>query len=378
MMRLCFVDLAPWDYDVATPTIKPLGGSQSALCYLAIKLAKAGHNVTVLTGTTKPGIVCDVECLSVEANLNQWFFQYSKFDAVVVLNAPSYGAKLRGIMPPSTRLILWTHHAANQIAMRKLEQPDIRDAWDCIVCVSDWQARDVMERFGCDPARVTVLRNAIAPAFEGLFDSKSHLSAVKSGTPHQLVYTSTPYRGLQFLASIFPAYRADHPEATLDAYSSMAVYMESQEKDRRQFSHIYDVLGEIGGVRLLGSLPQPDLAKRLTAAHIWAYPNAFPETSCIAAMEAMAAGLQIVTSDLGALPETCAGFAKLVPIDIEIDDDNASIMVKGGDTYTAAFTEALLESRSDPATLWSQVRHMNDNHTWSVRAREWVEHLNAA
>ena len=113
MMRICFVDFAPWDYDVATPSIKPLGGSQSALCYLAIALAKSGHHVTVLTGSTKPGVVRGVECLNVTANCNQWFFQYSEFDAVGVLNAPGNGRKLRDIMPPSTRLILWVHHAAN-------------------------------------------------------------------------------------------------------------------------------------------------------------------------------------------------------------------------------------------------------------------------
>lgn len=373
-MRLCFIDFAPWDYDVATPTIKPLGGSQSALCYLAIALARKGHAVTALTGVAKPGSVRGVECLNVTANCNQWFFQFSEFDAVIVLNAAGNGRKLRDIMPRSTRLILWTQHAANQGAMRNLEQPAIRDAWDGIVCVSDWQARDIVGRFGCDPVRMTVLRNAIAPAFQGLFVSKYHLAVVKSGPP-QLVYTSTPYRGLQFLTSIFPAYKADHPDATLDAYSSMAVYMESEEKDRQQFSRIYDALGEIGGVRLAGSLPQPELAKRLAEAHIWAYPNAFPETSCIAAMEAMAAGLQIVTSDLGALPETCAGFAKLVPIDIEIDEDSASITVKGGNDYIAAFTEALFETRSDPAKLYDQVFYMNQHHTWLVRARQWTDYL---
>src|SRR5205085_11659760 len=62
-----------------------------------------------------------------------------------------------------------------------------------------------------------------------------------------------------------------------------------------------------------GSVPQTELAKSLRRASVLAYPNTFAETGCIAAMEALAAGLLVVSSDLGALPETCEGWGRLVP-----------------------------------------------------------------
>src|SRR5436190_17314187 len=56
-MNWIFLDSIEWDYDVATPMERPLGGSQSALCYLASALARRGHAVATLTATKIPRVV---------------------------------------------------------------------------------------------------------------------------------------------------------------------------------------------------------------------------------------------------------------------------------------------------------------------------------
>jgi glycosyltransferase involved in cell wall biosynthesis len=62
-----------------------------------------------------------------------------------------------------------------------------------------------------------------------------------------------------------------------------------------------------------GSIPNSELRAELPTFDILAYPNTFEETSCIAVIEALSAGLRVVTSNLGALPETTEGWARMYP-----------------------------------------------------------------
>ncbi len=81
----------------------------------------------------------------------------------------------------------------------------------------------------------------------------------------------------------------------------MEVYRVPQAADEAQFGMLYHRCRETPGVEYIGSLAQPELAAALMSVAMLAYPNTFAETGCIAAMEAMAAGCWIVTSDFGAL-----------------------------------------------------------------------------
>ena len=47
-MRLAFVDPIDWDYTVQTAFERPLGGSQSALCYLTAALLAEGMSYSCI------------------------------------------------------------------------------------------------------------------------------------------------------------------------------------------------------------------------------------------------------------------------------------------------------------------------------------------
>jgi glycosyltransferase involved in cell wall biosynthesis len=262
-------------------------------------------------------------------------------------------------------MVFWTGHADDQAVVADLDLAEVRDGWDRFLFVSEWQRGRFVARFGIEPGRTGLLRNAIGPCFEGLYADRDDLARAKAHGPPVLAYTSTPFRGLDLLLAGWPLLTRP---ATLEVFSSMKVYGGGDLDE--PFRGLYRACAETPGVQHRGSLPQPELAPALRGAHVLAYPNTFPETSCISVMEAMAAGMLVVTAARAALPETAAGFAELV----EPDPEPRAFVL----SFYRALDEAL-GTLGEPETLdrlWAQVRHVNRYCTWAVRARElapWAE-----
>lgn len=358
-MDIVFVDAAAWAYDPDTPFQRPLGGSQSAACYLTPELVKMGHRVTLASRDAAVTVVRGVHCQPVPG-IEQGMLHDA--DCVVHLGGVHPGlAEFQALCRPGARHILWTGLAHDQPFVAPLASPAIRALFSGFAMVSEWQADCFHQAFGLDPARIGILRNAVGPAFAELFAEAPILPA-KSGPP-TLCYTSAPYRGLDRLLAAFTLIRAAVPDAHLDIYSSMAVYNALLDP----FRPLYDAARSAPGVTYHGAVAQPALARALQGATMLAYPNTFAETSCIAVMEAMAAGCTIVTSDLGALPETGAGFVELMrpPADPH--------------AHAEAFADRVIESlaarESDPAGteahLRAQVDHTVAENNWARRAEQW-------
>src|SRR5439155_27137564 len=107
------------------------------------------------------------------------------------------------------------------------------------------------------------------------------------------------------------------PGVRLEVFSDVGASLMAPAEDEKQHGALYRLARETEGVECVGSIAQPQLARAMAEVSVWSYPNTFAETWCIAAMEAMAAGCRVVTSDRGALAETTAGFARLVPSDLD-------------------------------------------------------------
>lgn len=355
---MALVDFVDWDYDVDTPFERPLGGAHSAACYLAIALARQNHQTLYINNTTRPGLRRGVHCANWQQIAPPRLGDVGA-DAYIVLLGAGNGRALKNVIAPQSKLILWTGHAHTESDVQYLSNPLERDAYNGIALVSEWQAARYREHFHIPTERIGILRNAISPAFENVFPAAAPILSQKPQPPI-FAYTSTPFRGLHVLLDLWPRIRERIPGSVLRVFSSMQVYNMAPSADAAAYGVLYDRCRTMEGVEYLGAVPQPELAQQLKQASLLVYPNTFAETSCISVMEAMAAGCDIVTTALGALPETLGAFGQAITPGPQYAEQFIDAVVRRAASYGEDRARALVD-------------HAQRNLTWDVRAREWTE-----
>jgi len=333
---------------------KPLGGMETALINMARELRKLGYDVKVFCNCDRPGMYHGVEYLELE-----------KINAFNRSSGADYFISVRYLEPFLKEInarfrILWTGDAYDQPYISPLADERLLANIDRIFTVSHWQTRTFIEHFHIPAEKFYITKNGV---------NKDNFRSLPQDNRkyHRLVYTSTPFRGLDVLLDLFPQIRKRVSEAELYVYSSMAVYQVTREKDEEMFGELYKKAKQ-PGVYLIGSIPQDRLARELNTAGIMAYPNHFPETSCIAALEAMAAGLPVITTNLGALPETVG---------------RGSILIDG-DPHSREYQERFVDETVGLMTnreKWLSLSEAGKEkvfsmNTWDVIAKEWDKELN--
>ena len=269
---------------------RPLGGTETGIVRLAEALHTRGHEVTVYTSHPNPP---DSQPRYLPLNQAQFMQQQ---DAVIVVR--EWFPLLGNI--PAKKKFLWTGDAPDQIHTVGIGDKRVVNAVDGIFAVSEWQANALANASGFPRKKIQVIRNGIhLPYFEGSEKRENK----------RLIYSSTPFRGLKFLPIIFKNLKQLHPDVSLHVFSGMKLYASNRDNAyhtqlEQQYAPVFEELEKMEGVFVHGNVSQQQLSREFMKSSILCYPNTFVETSCITAMEAQAAGCAVVTSKLGALPET--------------------------------------------------------------------------
>jgi glycosyltransferase involved in cell wall biosynthesis len=205
---------------------------------------------------------------------------------------------------PNTVPVFWSH-----LLPRDHESEHLTDGgWQRyakLVFVSNWQAREMMGAYRIPWSRFVVIPNGIEP----IDVPEDRFEPIPAYRPVRLVYTPTPFRGLELLLHVFERICAERDDVDLHVYSSLKLY--GWEEQDRDFEPVYQAMRSHPRITYHGIVPNDELREALTRADILAYPSTFPETSCMCLIEAMSAGLLCVHPNYGCLHETAAGWTRM-------------------------------------------------------------------
>lgn len=135
--------------------------------------------------------------------------------------------------------------------------------------------------------------------------------------PYKMIYSSSPDRGLELLLDLFPYLNT---KSHLHIYYGFENFKDQDYIDKVMLK-IKDLNSNLGDrIFYHGRVGQDRLAQEFMSSGIWAYPSWFEETFCITALEAMAGGAIVVSSDFWGLSDTVKDGGILLPLN---DDRNA-------------------------------------------------------
>lgn len=260
------------------------------------------------------------------------------------------------LLDPTKINIIWQHLSYDQQGVALLSNADFVSKVQYFVFVSHWQYEKFRSIFNLPSAKCFVVQNA----------TDSIVPADKPKDKVKLIYTSTPWRGLELLLEAYS--RLDRDDIELEIYSGTSIYGPSfAQTTKGQYDALYERAKTLKNCTHTEYAPNAEVKKALQSAHIFAYPSVFEETSCLAAIEAMTHGCRAVVSNLGALPETCGSWARYIPIG---NDLNNFV-----DRYTEILNQEIDSIFSDRIQnkLNDQVAYYNKYWTWDARVNEWSD-----
>jgi len=267
---------------------------------------------------------------------------------------------------PTKINILWEQNSYDQgnLAPWFLDKENHKK-YDWYVFNSHWTYEKYRMRFDIPTDKSLVIKNGIDNI------TPRNLDNYKKGDPIKLIFTSTPWRGLNVMLAAMQLVK--NPLIHLDVYSSTEVYGANFKKQNdSQFVGLYEQARQLKNVTYIGYKPNEYIKENLKNYHMFTYPNIWEETFCIALLEAMAAGLYCVTTNFGALFETGAEFPVYVPYEKDF--------VKLAKTFASVIdiTAEHIQEASIKDHLKFQIEYTNRYYSWQNKANTWNNFLQGA
>ena len=201
-------------------------------------------------------------------------------------------SRIREIKEDKIR-IYHVHDLPDDNECSHLKDASSRNRFHKVIFVSNWQLNDFVNKLKIPrDSKIEVIEHGIEPISY----------KIKNTSQINLVYFSTPQRGLEILVPVFTELAKKYKDIHLDVFSSFKIY--GWEHMDEKYEPLYEKIRQHPQMTYHGFASQDIVREYLQKAHILAYPSIWQETSCRVLIESMSAGLMCVHPNLAALSDT--------------------------------------------------------------------------
>lgn len=258
------------------------------------------------------------------------------------------------------KTVYWNQLSYDQEAVSFLGDLGYVQKIDHFVFVSYWQSEIFRKAFNIPSEKIKVIKNACLG---------TGVEINKKNEKTKICYTSTPWRGLNVLLKAWE--QLSPKTCELHVFSSSKIYGSNFESSvGNSYDGLYEKCESLNNIVYRGFVHNEELRKELPSFDLLAYPSTFEETSCISVIEALSAGLRVVTSSLGALPETTEGWARMYPFQQD-PSYHADLFAKVLKDEVLKIKKGELQQH-----LENQVNIYAPKWNWDARIKEWKAFLN--
>jgi len=260
--------------------------------------------------------------------------------------------------------ILWQKNSYDQPNLQEFFSNKSRhNEYDWYVFNSHWNYEKFRMAFGIPEERCVVIKNGI--------DNFPEIKEFNPHAPIRLIFQCTPWRGLNVLLAAMQ--HVKNPKITLDVYSSTEVYgQEFYDREDKNFTELYEQARQLPNVNYIGYKGNDYILDHISNYQMFAYPSIFEETFCISAAEALSAGLYCITTNYGALYETCSEW----PIYVNYEPNHARLAEAFG--YAIDQAAEQLKYPEVQLHLKNQQTFYKTFYSWKAKGQQWTNFLQGA
>ena len=261
--------------------------------------------------------------------------------------------------------ILWQHNSYDQPNIAPwFKDTSNHSKYDWYVFNSHWNFEKYRMFFDLPTEKCLVIKN-------GIPNITPRNLIYQEGNPIRLIFQPTPWRGLNVILAAMQMIQ--NPLITLDVYSSTEIYGDQfKQANNKNFEDLFKQAEQLPNVNYIGYKPNEHIVEQLQNYHIFAYPSIFEETSCVSALEAMSAGLYCITTNYGALYETCAEYAAYIPYQKSYDNLAKNF------AYAIERAAGNLNNEMIQSHLQNQINYTNQFYNWTRIGSLWNNFLKGA